>query len=223
MKKGKDCVINENVVIYDNVVLGNNVTVFSGAVIGRPPLSSGATQRKIDVSKAPPAIIGDNCVIGCNVVIYSDVQIGNNTMICDTACVREGNRIGSFSVIAMGVTINYNTQIGNYVKIMDNTHITGNMLIEDYVFIGPLVATENDSYMGRVGLEIEEMKGPIIRKYAAVGGGANLLPNTEIGENALVAANAVVTKNVKPKTLVMGIPAKEIRVLSKEELSTFRK
>jgi len=218
MVKGKNCKIYENVKIFDNVIIGDNVTIFSGAVIGRPPISTGATQRVIDIKNLPPTKIGNNCIIGCNAVIYSNVQIGNNTMICDNACVREGVKIGSYTVIAMGVTINYETIIGNYVRIMDNTHITGNMLIEDNVFIGPLVATENDNSMGRIKMEIEEMGGPIIRKFATIGGSTNILPNVEIGENALVSANSLVNKDVKPGTLVGGIPAKEIRKLLKTEL-----
>jgi len=72
--------------------------------------------------------------------------------------------------------------------------------------------------MGRIKMEIEEMGGPIIRKFATIGGGANILPNIEIGENALVSTNSLVNKNVKPKTLVAGVPAREIRKLLRTEL-----
>ena len=218
MIKGRDCAIFENVKIFENVVLGNNVTIFPGAVIGRPPMSTGATLRVVDIKKLPPSKIGDNCIIGCNAVIYSGVEISNNTMICDNSCIREGVKVGSFSLIAMGVTINYNTIIGNHVRIMDNTHITGNSIIEDNVFIGPLVITENDNSMGRIKMEIEEMSGPIIRKFATIGGGANILPGIIIGENSIISANSLVNKNVEPKTLVAGNPAIEIRKLRKCEL-----
>ena len=70
MKKGKNCLIYKNVEIFSNVILGENVSIFPGAVIGRPPKSSGATQRVVDISELPPTIIGNNCVIGCNTVIY---------------------------------------------------------------------------------------------------------------------------------------------------------
>ena len=218
MKKGKNCKVYDNVKIFENVFIGDNVTIFPGAVIGRPPMSTGATQRIVDITELPHTFIEDNCVIGCNAIIYSGVNIGNNTMICDNTCIRDGVKIGSFSLIAMGVTINYNTIIGNYVKIMDNTHITGNCLIEDNVFIGPLVITENDNSMGRIKMEIEEMSGPIIRKFATIGGGANILPGLIIGENSIVSANSLVNKNVESKTLVAGNPAKEIRKLRKKEL-----
>lgn len=221
--QGENCKIYEGAVLFPNVVLGNNVTVFPGAVIGRAPLLTGATAHRVEVTKLLPVHIGDDCVIGANAVIYMDVEIGNNTMICDSACIREGVRIGSFCVIAMGVTINFNTLIGNRVKVMDNTHLTGNMVIEDDVFISVLVATANSNSMGREGTsgggDLVE-KGPVVRRFAAIGEGACLLPNVEIGENAIVAAGAVVTKNVEPRSLVTGIPARFHRYLTQEEILT---
>jgi acetyltransferase-like isoleucine patch superfamily enzyme len=215
---GKNCVIYETAAIFENVVLGDNVTVFPGAVIGRPPMSTGATRTRPDVSLRPVRI-GKDCVIGANAVIYSDVEIGDNSMICDTACIREGCRIGSFCVIAMGVTINYNTKIGNRVRVMDNTHLTGNMIIEDGVFIGMLVTTANDNYMGRKPPpEESKQSGPTIRRFATIGQAACILPGIEIGENAIVGSNAVVTKNVAPRTLVTGIPATFRRYLKEDEI-----
>lgn len=218
MKKGKNCKIYDNVVLFDNVELGDNVTIFPGAVIGRPPMSSGATKRAVDANSLALTKIADNCIIGCNAVIYSDVNIGNNTMVCDTACIRQACRIGSYTLIAMGVTINTGTSIGNYVKILDNSHISGNMIIEDNVFIGPLVSTANDNSMERLPIDIKDMKGPVIRRFATIGEGANILPNLEIGVNAFVGAHSLVTKSVPPETLVSGVPASVVRKLKKTEL-----
>ena len=215
---GSSCEIYDNAVIFDNVILGDNVTVLPGAVIGRPPKSTGATRLKSDASAAPVRI-GNNCVIGANAVIYSDVEIGDNTMICDTACVREGCRIGCYCVIAMGVTINYSTTIGDRVRVMDNTHLTGNMTIEDNVFVGMLVTTANDNTMGRrPPPEGVKQMGPTIRRFATIGQGACILPGLEIGENAIVGANSVVTKDVQPRTVVTGVPARFHRELTDDEV-----
>lgn len=138
-------------------------------------------------------------------------------MVCDTACIRERCRIGSFCVIAQGVTINYNTTIGSHVRIMDNTHLTGNMVIEDRAFVGPLVSTANDNLMGRQQGQ-HELRGPIIRKSATVGQGACILPGVEVGENAIVGSSALVTKDVAPRTVVMGVPARFVRVVKPEEM-----
>jgi acetyltransferase-like isoleucine patch superfamily enzyme len=194
--------------IYSNVIIKKNVTIFPGAVIGRPPKSSGATKRETDINNLPPTIIENNCVIGSNAIIYKGTQIGKNSMICDTACVRELVKIGSNTLIAQGVTINVNTIIGNNVKIMDNCHITGNALIEDDVFIGMLTTTANDNSMGKGNIKLEFQKGPTIKKGAKIGQGSCLLPSITIGENAIVGANSVVTKDVLKDEIVMGIPAK---------------
>jgi len=217
MKHGKNCRVYKGAVLFPNVILGNNVTIFPGAVIGRPPLSSGATTLNVSWQRLPPVRIGDNCVVGANAVIYADVEIRNNSMVCATACIRERARIGYFSLISMGVTFNYNVKVGNYVKILDNSYLTGDMVVEDGVFIGMLVTSANDNAMDRY--RRDSFKAPIVRKFATIGQGACLGEGVEIGENAIVGANSVVTKDVAPRIVVMGIPARYIRDLKPEELS----
>jgi len=208
--------ILEGATRFPKGTVGKDVTMLPGGVIGRPPLSTGATHLNISWKALPPVKIGDNCIIGANVVIYADVEIGNNSMVCDTACIRERCRIGSYCLIAMGVTMNYNIKMGSHVKVMDNAHLTGNMVIEDRVFIGMMTASANDNFMERS--RPIEYKGPIIRKFATIGEGTCLLPGVEIGENAIVGANALVTKDVEPRTVVMGIPAHFVRYLNPEEI-----
>jgi acetyltransferase-like isoleucine patch superfamily enzyme len=220
--KGENCTIYEGAYLFPNVRLGNHVTVFPGAVVGRPPISSGATSRVVPVAELLPVTIGDHCVIGAGAVIYMNVKIGARSMVCDLAGVREEVEIGEQSIIAMGVTINYRTKIGSRVKIMDNSHITGNTLIEDDVFISTEVTTTNDNAMGRqppTGADWTSA-GPIIRRFATIGQGACILPGVEIGRNAMVGAGAVVTRNVPPEVLVLGVPARVVRALKPEEIRT---
>lgn len=212
--------MRDGVIFYGNVRLGRDVFIFPGAVIGRPPLSSGATTRRVEPDSLREVEIGDGCVIGSHAVIYAGVKIGRQTMICDSACIREGCVVGDSTVIGMGVTVNYDTRIGNRVKIMDNSHLTGNMLVEDDVFISVLVTTSNDNSMGvqRVDSPVWSGRGPTIRRFARIGQGACLLPGVEIGENAVVGANAVVTRDVPSSALAMGVPARVVRMLRPDEL-----
>ena len=96
--------------------------------------------------------------------------------------------------------------------------MTAYSTIEEDVFIAPCVVTTNDNFMGRTERRHELVKGPTIRRGARVGGGAVLCPGVEIGEEAFVAAGAVVTKDVPPRMVAMGVPARTTRPVADEEL-----
>jgi len=212
---------HDNVKIYDNVIIEKNVEIFPGAVIGRPPMVPVGITSNPNVSSGKPVIIKEGSVIGANAVIYEDVKIGRNTLIGDGVKLRDGCVIGNETIIGMNTKIGNRTIIGNRVKIMDLCNISGDMLIEDYVFIAQGVMCANDNTMGRdsnwkggAGAH----RGPTIKKYATVGMNSSLLPNTFIGENAIIAAGSIVTRDVKERTLVMGCPAKYKRDLNEKEI-----
>ena len=209
---GSGCTIGNNVTIYSDTQICNNVVILDGSVIGRPPIATKAISRAI-AAVIKPTILKDGCVIGVNAVIYRGVVVGIDTLIGDLCSIREECIIGDECIISRAVTINYNTTIGNRVKVMDTTHLTGNMLIEDDVFISVLVSTANDnSIIKSHGQSTygSHVQGPIIRQFATIGVGAILLPGVEIGKGAIVAAGAVVTKDVDPNTMVMGVPARPV-------------
>ena len=203
-------VINDYVVIYPGVVIEDGAEVMDHAVIGRLPKSASTSKRKVQKGYKK-TVIGKNSVISPGAVIYTDVVIGAGTLVGDNASIREGCRIGDGCIIARNVSVNYNTMVGDSTKIMDNTHITGNMVIEDHVFISVQVATTNDNLLGKGEYSDEREKGPYIKRGATIGAAANLLPAVMVGENALVGAGSVVTKDVPDGKVVMGIPAKIIR------------
>lgn len=209
VKIGDNVVIHPHVTIADGVTIGENAEIFPNAFIGKEPKGAGAIARQPQFEKR--VSIGPNCSIGPGAVIYYDVAIGNNTLVGDNASIREKVSVGSYCVIGRCVTVNYDTKIGNRTKIMDSTNITGNAVVGDDVFIGMLVATTNDNAMGIDGYNQERILGPRIRNKAMIGSGATILPAVEIGEGALVAAGAVVTKDVASQTVVAGVPAREIR------------
>lgn len=201
---GENCVIHSHVVISDGVTIGRNVEIFPGAVIGREPKGAGAASRPIEFANR--LVIGADCSIGPHAILYYDVEIGAATLIGDGASIREQCRVGSHCIISRYVTVNYNTTIGDRVKVMDLTHLTGNMIVEDDAFISCLVATVNDNVV-RAGFG-EHVVGPFIRKGAIVGGGATLLPSVEVGEGAIAGAGAVVTKDIPSGQTWVGTPAK---------------
>jgi len=154
-------------------------------------------------SKTP--IIGENPIIRSNTVIYNDVEIENNFKTGHNVVIRENTKIGNDVLVGTNSVIEGNCTIGNNVRIQSNVYIPTNTTIEDNVFIGPCACFTNDKYPVRVDFDL---KGPIIKKGASIGANTTFLSNVEVGEGAMIAAGAMVTKDVPSFFLAIGVPAK---------------
>jgi acetyltransferase-like isoleucine patch superfamily enzyme len=212
---GHGVIVHPFVVIEPGVRIGDNVEIFPGTYIGKVPKGAGVLSRTPVFE--PRVEISHDCSIGPNAVIFYDVEIGSSSLVGDGASIREGSRVGSRSIVGRYVTINYNTLIGDRVRIQDHTWLAGNMTIEDDVFISGLVGTANDNALGRSGYEEASIVGPYICKGAAIGVGANLLPNIRIGRGAIVGSGAVATKDVPDNAIVLGVPARVTRYIEPEQ------
>lgn len=164
--------------------------------------------------KAMKEIIGDNSIIRSGTIIYPNVKIGNNFKTGHNVLIRDEVEIGDNVLIGTNVVIEGRVKIGNNVSIQTGAYVPTDVIIEDNVFIGPHVVMTNDKYPIREpGLKIKEslsgrLAGPILRKGASLGANCTILPGVEIGEGAMVAAGAVVTKDVGAWKLATGVPAK---------------
>jgi UDP-3-O-[3-hydroxymyristoyl] glucosamine N-acyltransferase len=205
---GRRVRVHPHAVIESGVVLGDEVEVFPGAFIGKEPKGAGALARPIAFERQ--VLVGRGASIGPNVVIYYDVEIGSGTLIGDGATIREQTRIGSRSVIGRNTAVNYNARIGDRTKVMDLAVVTGNCIIGDDCFISMCVSMANDNQLGRESYDEERMRGPTIADRVVIGVGATLLPGILIGEDAIVAAGAVVTRDVLPGVTVRGVPARAL-------------
>lgn len=201
----EDVILENNVVVHSDVLIRRGTIVHDNAVLGRMPQVAGIIQRT-PKSDLPRLEIGNHCVIGAGAVLYVGTVIGDDTLIGDLACIREECRIGNSVVIGRGVMLNYNIEIHDRVRIMDSSHFGGDMVVEEDVFIGPHVCSANDNSMGlrRGGTR----RGPHICRGASIGLGAILLAEVTIGEQALVAAGALVREDVPARKMVFGVPAK---------------
>lgn len=189
--------IGRNCTILENVTLGYP----SGRVLGEI-LAAGA---RADDYPFGGVNIGDNAVIRPNSTIYCDVSVGNDLRTGHNILVREATEIGDSVLVGTNVVIDGNCRIGSHVSIQSNVYIPTNSTVEDYVFLGPCSVLTNDKYPVRVKYEL---KGPTIRKGASIGANSTLLPGVEIGEGAMVAAGALVTKDVPAWKIARGFPAK---------------
>jgi acetyltransferase-like isoleucine patch superfamily enzyme len=208
--------VHPSAVVYPGTVLGEGVRVLEGAVVGKQPSLSPRSTAKRD--PLPPTEIGEGTIVSTGAIVFAGSSIGARVIVGDQACIRERVDIGDDVVVGRGVLVENDTTIGALTKIQADAYITAYSTLEDNVFIAPCVVTTNDNFMGRTDRRHELIKGPTIRRGARVGGGAILCPGIVVGEEAFVGAGAVVTKDVDPRMLVVGNPARVLRSVSAEEL-----
>jgi acetyltransferase-like isoleucine patch superfamily enzyme len=161
--------------------------------------------------------IGEEVLIGGHVVIHSEVRIGPGARVGDHAQIRDGAAIGAGTTVGSYVSVDPGVVVGERVSIQTRCYITGGTRIEDDVFVGPGVTLTNDNTMDRHGPEFE-FEGPQLRRACRVGGGTTICPGIEVGEEAFVAAGAVVSANVPSRAVVMGVPARVVREVADEDL-----
>jgi acetyltransferase-like isoleucine patch superfamily enzyme len=208
--------IAETAVVYPGTVIGEGCKILDYAVVGKQPtLSPRSTAKREEL---PPLELGAGTIVSTGAVVFAGTTLGERAIVGDQACVRERCTIGDDVVIGRGSLVENDTSVGALTKIQAHAYITAYSLLEDNVFIAPCVITTNDNFMGRTEKRHDQIKGPTIRRGARIGGGAVLLPGIEIGEEAFVGAGAVVIKDVPPRALVVGNPARQIRDVPEDEL-----
>ena len=208
--------VAETAVVHPGTELGEDVVIGDYAVVGKQPTLGPRSTASRD--ELPPLVVGDGARILTGAVVFAGTTLGRGVIVGDQACVRERCRIEDEVVIGRGALVENDTIIGARTRVQANAYITAYCTLEEDVFIAPCVITTNDNYMGRTEKRLDLLRGPTIRRGARVGGGAVLLPGIEIGEEAFVGAGAVVTKDVPPRVVVVGNPARVLRDVPAEEL-----
>lgn len=141
--------------------------------------------------------------------IDDDVQIGAGTKIWHFCHIQSGARIGKNCSMGQNVNISNNVHIGNNVKIQNNVSVYEGVEIEDGVFCGPSCVFTNDlTPRAECPKGREHYKKTLVKKGASIGANATIICGCTIGEYAMVAAGAVVTKDVPAYELVAGVPAR---------------
>lgn len=141
--------------------------------------------------------------------IDDDVRIGDNTKIWHFCHVQKGAEIGEHCSLGQNVNISNNVKIGNGVKIQNNVSVYEGVELEDGVFCGPSCVFTNDlTPRAEYPKGTMNYKKTLVKRGASIGANATIVCGHTIGKYAMVAAGAVVTKDVPDYTLVAGIPAK---------------
>jgi acetyltransferase-like isoleucine patch superfamily enzyme len=235
VEMGSNCKINENVIFYDNVKLGNNCKIGNNVilrncsigddtiiednvVIGYDTITGHYYDKKnSQENKSNPIpnksqiIIGKNVLVRTGVTIYLNSVIGDNCWINHNAIIRERVHIDDDSSIGSNTICENNVSIGKSCIIQNNTMICSETVIESLVFIGPGVTMTNNAPIGHLRDVEPIIRGPKLRLGCAIGGGVTICPGVEIGEESIVAAGSVVTKNILPRIIVSGNPAEKTK------------
>jgi acetyltransferase-like isoleucine patch superfamily enzyme len=208
--------IHPSAIVYPGTVLGDGVKVLENAVVGKQPtLSPRSTAKREPLD---PTVIGDGSIVSTGAIVFAGSSVGARVILGDQSCVRERVTIGDDVVVGRGSLVENDTTIGAMTKIQADAYITAYSTLEEHVFVAPCVVTTNDNWMGRTEKRFGNVKGPTIRRGARIGGGAIICPAIEIGEDAFVGAGAVVTKDVPPRVVVVGSPARVLRDVPEDEL-----
>ena len=208
--------IHPTATVHPGTVLGEGVRVLENAVVGKQPSLSAASTAKRE--PLPPTVIGEGTVVSTGAVVFAGSRIGANCIVGDQSCIRERVTMADDCILGRGSLIENDTTVGAGTRIQAEAYVTAYSTLEEDVFIAPCVVTTNDNFMGRTEKRKALMKGPTIRRSARIGGGAVLCPGIEIGEEAFVGAGAVVTKDVPPRVVVVGSPARVLRDVAPDEL-----
>jgi acetyltransferase-like isoleucine patch superfamily enzyme len=154
-----------------------------------------------------PVRLGKGARIRAGTIIYADVRVGDHFQTGHHVMIREKTVIGDHVVVGTNTVIDGQVNIGDFVKIESNCYIPTHVTIGSRVFLGPNVVLTNDRYP----LKLRDQyvpEGPIIEDGVTLGAGVVVCPGVRIGADAFVAAGAVVTKDVPPGAMVVGVPGR---------------
>lgn len=221
MEIGSNVIIEEDVVLGNNISLKDNVVIRKGAIIGDNIIIGYIDIKPGQDATAEPIVteIGENVRVRSGSVIYRGTRIGSNSMVGHNSVIRENTIIGHDTYIGSLTAIEGDTNIGNYVGVHTQCHITKFCNIGDYTFIAPLFVGANDQAMShRRRTHGQDLIGFTTEKYVRIAVGVTVLPDVHFGEGCIVGAGSVVTRDVPPYKVVMGVPARVVRDASREEV-----
>lgn len=214
MRIGPGVTFGAYVVVHAGTVIGEGCVIEDHAVLGKRPRLARSSAARGEVGALE---LGAHVTVCAGAIVFAGAQIGEGAILGDQSYVRERSRIGADSVIGRGSVVDNDVRIGARVRVQTSVYLTAFSVVEDDVFLGPGATSTNDDTMMRHGPETP-LRGALLRRACRIGGGVVLTPGIEVGEEAFVAAGAVVTRDVPPRAVVMGVPARVVREVGGEDL-----
>jgi len=210
---GHHCIIEDGAVIEDNVYIDSNTVVRSGVTLGADSFVEANCilgEYQMDFCRdhsapAHPLTIGTHALLRSGTILYSGSVIGEGFQTGHNVTIREKAQIGEHVSVGTLSDIQGNCRIGNYVRMHSNVHIGQLSQVDDFVWIYPYVVLTNDPTPPS-----NNFVGVHVHSFAIVATGALVMPGLDIGQDALVAAGAIVTKPVPAYAVVAGNPGRTI-------------
>jgi acetyltransferase-like isoleucine patch superfamily enzyme len=219
---GKDVKVHHTVRTYGRNSVGDHSIITDNVILGFPSTELLLTLRQVDLNLEHAdyegCTIGGNAILRSEAVFYCSVKIGDDVRTGHKILVRENTVIGHNVSIGANTVIDNECTIGNFVSMQTGVYLPTGTMISDYVFLGPGATLTNDRHPARTDGPLEPAS---ICRGASLGANCVVMPGVTVGEGALIAANAVVTKDVPDWHMAKGIPAgvtplpDELRVLNK--------
>jgi acetyltransferase-like isoleucine patch superfamily enzyme len=210
-----DVQLGAYVVIHPGTVVGAGCVIQDRVVLGKPPKLAAHSMASRE--PPPPLVLSPGAVVCAGAIVFAGASLGEGAIVGDQAFVRERAVIGPKSVVGRGSAVDNDVTIGARVRIQTDVYITAATVIEDDVFVGPGVTTTNDSTMARHPPG-SPMEARCCGCACRVGGGVVVCPGVEIGEEAFIAAGAVVARDIPARGVAMGVPARVVREVPDEDL-----
>jgi UDP-2-acetamido-3-amino-2,3-dideoxy-glucuronate N-acetyltransferase len=212
----EDVELGANVVVHAGVTVEAGCVLQDNVVLGKLPQLSARSRASREPAGATS--IGSGARVCTAAVVFAGARIGAATILGDRNMIRERTRIGPEVAFGSGVVIGAGVCVGARVRAQTYTSIVTGSLVEDDVFLGPKVTTTNDDAIGRRRGAASDLRAITLRRACRIGASVTMLPGVEVGEEAMVAAGAVVTKDVPPRAIVMGVPARQVGEVPEEDL-----
>lgn len=206
----------------EGIVLGPS-TIDEKTLIGKDVIIGYPTKKSLQKIKlganfgikaldkvSKGATIGRNCSIRSGSIVYENVILGNDVETGHDVLIRAGSVVGYKTLIGSSSKLDGTVKVGRNVSIQSNVYLPHLTVIEDNVFLAPHVVLTNDPYPPS-----KRLVGIVVERGAAIGANAVIVARVKIGEDSIVAAGAVVTRDVPPRKVVVGVPSRV--VASREE------
>lgn len=191
----------------DDVVVGPFTLVGARATIGEGSrIDSHCVIGHTEPGRDPqPLVIGEDAVIRSHAVVYGGSRIGPRFETGHHVAVREGMTIGVNFRLGNHSDMQGPITVGDYVRVHSSVIVGEHAELRDFVWVLPYTVIASDPHPPSDG----QYKGVVLEEYAVISAGCTLLPGVRVGRESLVGAHSLVTRHVRPGSVVTGVPARD--------------